>query len=430
MIGRDPLDHYAQFEQYLLSPSAGNRSAFTDAIRCELPQEIYLEIASWYAGLDDWADAEDVLRLAPSHPMVDYWLGYVESRLGRVTESRDHLRSALGASPMLVFPHRREEMEVLRWAEGEQPHWKNRYYIALLSWSLGKPDEAREWLDACGGTPAYAPFYITRASLPGAGPDRALADYWRALKAGPDEWRTHNAIITFLNERGRFDVALPLCLEAARKFRGSYIMQFLLARTLLFSRQYAASLAILDTLTILPFEGARYGRDAYRHACILAALQKTRTRESTAALSLIGRARLWPERLGAGKPYDADTRIEDYLESGVRRKAGETARADELLSGIVRYTRAHMSIWNAQHLIGAFALRDLGKQAEGMELLEQWYARDPGSDGARWALMVYRGDTKEAHALEEGLASSILNRSSGDQDFVLTADVVSTGSGR
>ncbi|HEX7572276.1 MAG TPA: DUF5107 domain-containing protein [Bacteroidota bacterium] len=430
MIGWDPLSHFARFERHLLAPSSGTRYAFTDAIRNELPHETFMEIGAYYTRLRIWEDAAAALRLAPQHPMVNMWRAYIASRLGREQESRDLLRSALSASPMLVFPHRQEEMEVLRWAEREQPHWKNRYYLALLSWSLGRPGEAMKWMEMCGDVPDYAPFYITRASLRKDDPDCALADFRQALKIGPGDWRTHNAIITFLNERGRYPEALPLCADAARSFRESYIMQFLLARTLLFNREYASSLAILDTLTILPFEGARYGRDVYRQACILTALQKIQNRENEAAIPLIARARLWPERLGAGEPYGADTRIEDYLEAGVLRKTGETNRWNELLTKITEYTRLHRTVGNTQHLIGAFALRDLGRTSDALELLRQWTTREPESPGGRWSLMVFQKEKSKARALEESLRSSTLSRSNGDQDFVLMTDVVSMGVGK
>ena len=429
MIGRDPLSHFARLERHLLAPSRETRNAFTDAIRSELPHETYMEIGAYYARLRLWDDADAVLRLAPQHPMITLWRAYVASKLGREQESRDLLGSALSAGPMLVFPHRQEEMDILRWAEREHPHWKNRYYLALLSWSLGRSGEAKKWMEMCGDTPDYAPFYLTRATLRKNDPDRALADYRRALKIGSGEWRTHNAMITILNERGRYAEALPLCVDAARRFRESYIMQFLLARTLLFNGGYASSLAILDTLTILPFEGARYGRDAYRQACILTAMEKMHNREYRDALPLIARARLWPERLGAGEPYGADTRIEDYLEAGILRKTGETSRGNALLAKIAEYTSAHRNQGNTQHLIGAFALRDLGKNTGGLTLLEQWNARDPGNPGARWSLMVFQKESGRARALEEGLRSSTLNRSNGEQDFVLMADVVRMGLG-
>lgn len=429
MIDRDPLSHFARFERHLLTPSRETRYAFTEAIRSELPHETYMEIGAYYARLRLWDDADAALRLAPQHPMLNLWRAYIALKLGRERESRDLLGSALSASPMLVFPHRQEEMEVLQWAERTEPHWKNRYYLALLCWSLGRPGEAKKWADMCGDTPDYAPFYLTRATLRKNDPDRALADYRRALKIGPGEWRTHNAMITFLNERGRYVEALPLCMDAARRFRESYIIQFLLARTLLFNREYASGLAILDTLTILPFEGARYGRDAYRQACILTALQKMQNREYKDALALIAKARLWPERLGAGEPYDADTRIEDYLEAGVLRKTGETNRGNTLLTKIAEYTRVHMHAENTQHLIGAFALRDLGKNSDALELLRNWTRRQPENPGARWSLMVFQKEKMKARAFEESLRSSTLSRSNGDQDFVLMADVVRMGLG-
>jgi tetratricopeptide (TPR) repeat protein len=427
MIGRDPLSHFARFERHLLSPSRETRYAFTAAIRGEMPHETYMEIGAYYARLRLWEDAEAALRLAPQHPMIGMWRAYIASKLGRDAESRDLLGSALSASPMLVFPHRQEEMEVLRWAEREQPHWKTRYYLALLCGSLGREDEAREWLERCGDIPDYAPFFSTRAILRKDDPDRALADYRQALKVGSVDWRTHNAIITFLNERGRYAEAMPLSLDAARGFRESYIMQFLLARTLLFNGEYASSLAILDTLTILPFEGARYGRDAYRQACILLALQKMHNREYEGALSLIARARYWPERLGAGEPYNADARIEDYLEAGILRTTGATNRGNELLRKITEYTRVHINAENTQQLIGAFALRDLGRVSEALKMLEQWSAHEPENPGARWSLMVFQKKMSKARALEESLGLSTLSRSNGDQDFVLMADVVRMG---
>jgi hypothetical protein len=41
--------------------------------------------------------------------------------------------------------------------------------------------------------------------------------------------------------------------------------------------------------------------------------------------------------------------------------------------------------------------------------------------------MVLKKEMSAAQALEESLRSSVLNRSNGDQDFVLIADVVRMG---
>jgi tetratricopeptide (TPR) repeat protein len=424
MTENDPLSHFARFERYLLSRPTGNERAFTDGVRNELPQETFMEIAAFYGRLGAWDDAGEALRLSPPHPMVDLWRAFAASRLGNKAESESLLARALSASPYLVFPHRREEMEVLLWAERERPHWKTEYYLGLLCMSLGRRAEASRWLQTCGDTPDFAPFYMARASFSKGDTARALADFRRALDVGPEEWRTHNALISCLNERGRYAEALPLCAAAAAKFPGSYILQFLLARTLLFNGKYAAGLSILDTLHILPFEGARYGRDAYRLACIMSALSGMRERGAVVVDSLIERARRWPERLGAGEPYNPDTRVEDFIEAGLRQKSGEAERRKALLTNIAAYTTARRNAGNIQDLIGAFALRALGRTSEALRILGEWKAKDPAGPEPRWALMIFRGEARGARALEESLRPTLLNRSTGDQDFVLVADVV------
>ena len=423
MILRDPLDHFARFERSLLCRSCGGPVAFTAGVRNELPHETYMEIAAYYIRLGLWADADAVLRLAPPHPMVALYRAYIASRLGRDAESREILSNALASSPALVFPHRQEEMDLLLWAQSARPHWKTRYYLALLNLSLGKQEAAAALLESCGEEPDFGPFYIARAALRSGEADRALADYRHALSVAPDEWRSHNAIIEYLNAAGRYDQALTLARDAARRFPSSYILRFLLARTLLFNGEYGQSLAILDTLTILPFEGARYGRDAYRQACIMRGMELMQGKESAQALSCLARARLWPERLGAGEPYGADTRIEDYIEAGILRRSGSRERGERLLRKIAEYTESRKGETNVQQLIGAFALRDLGKASEATSLLRAWAAREPGNQGARWALLVFQHRPHEG--LEKSLRPSVLNRSTGDQDFVLMADVVS-----
>jgi len=60
-------------------------------------------------------------------------------------------------------------------------------------------------------------------------------------------------------------------------------------------------------------------------------------------------------------------------------------------------------------------------------VVELWNAREPANPEARWSLMVLKKEKSAAQALEESLRSSVLNRSNGDQDFVLIADVVRMG---
>jgi hypothetical protein len=211
--------------------------------------------------------------------------------------------------------------------------------------------------------------------------------------------------------------------KAVERFPQSWGLKVLQARTLSFNRQYRQSLAILDTLSILPAEGARFGRDAYREACVMSALDALRQKQFEDALGLVQRARLWPERLGAGRPYDVDTRLEDYIESRILKQMGNRNRADSLLRVVNAYSAAHGGENSTQHLIGAFALQDAGMDAEARQLLDYWAKRYPTNEFAHWSVAVFRGRYTEAQSLLRRLRETRLNRSTGDQEAVLVVDV-------
>jgi hypothetical protein len=177
------------------------------------------------------------------------------------------------------------------------------------------------------------------------------------------------------------------------------------------------------TLTILPFEGARYGRDAYREACVMSALDTLR-RDPQAALAFVARARAWPERLGAGRPYDTDDRPEDFLEFRIRLQQGDRRGSARLLACVNAYTVAHTGANSAQHLIGALALRETGSDAEALELLQGWNRRDPANDFAKWAVEMFQKRTVLAESTLRRMQGTLLNRATGDQESVLVADMV------
>jgi tetratricopeptide (TPR) repeat protein len=339
-------------------------------------------------------------------------------------ESKSSLERAVGATPALVFPHRREDWDVLQWAKARVQSWKLSYYTALLAWSLGRTRDAEAGFAACGETPDYAPFYLARAGFRSDRPQSALADYRRALVLGPDEWRAYEALASFYNRAGEHREALDVCTKGVERFPQSYVLKFLQARTLLFNKHYPQSLAILDTLSILPFEGARFGRDAYRQVCVMAALDTLRRNHPDAALALLAKARLWPERLGAGRPYDVDIRLEDYLESRILKRKGDRQGAERLLSRVNASTATQREGNTPQHLIGALALGEAGRSAEARDLLAQWVKRDPSNDFARWAVEVFQGRRVQAQTILRRMREALLNRSTGDQEAVLVAEVV------
>jgi tetratricopeptide (TPR) repeat protein len=425
----DPLSHMADFEDYLADTSRAKLERFKSRIRNELPHETYLELASSYLGLHRYGDAVKVLELAPTHPIVSYWLAYLNHLQGREQVVKGFLQEATELSPVLVFPFRPETAEILKWAQTQRPHWKTSYYLALIYLSRDRSEAGKELLLACGNAPEFASFYITRGNLLRSdGLPEALKDYKRALELGQNEWRAYRTLVGYYTDRLQYGEALATAKAAAQKFPSSYIALFDLARSLVLNRDPEASLKILDTLTVLPFEGASYSREVYRQACILSAAGKMKAGNYSEAMKLLDKARQWPERLGVGKPYEVDNRLEDYLEALCSEKSGDKTRARKLFDQIVASTRKRPEDGNVNRLFGALSEKAIGNTAAVASLTEEW-AKQRNSDVARWLMAISKGNADEAADLVKELrgasGESLLGRPTIDQDFALIVEVQS-----
>jgi tetratricopeptide (TPR) repeat protein len=163
----------------------------------------------FYFNLGLKEEALEVLELTPPSPMAEYWLAYLwRERNG--TESRRHLEKAEAASPELVFPHRREDIPVLRWAAADASGWKTLYYLGLVLWNTGLKDEAGDMFSRLADRPDWAPFYLTRARFLESEGERQtiLSDIEKALRLDKKSWRAWRAQTGFFEKDGDYRSAL------------------------------------------------------------------------------------------------------------------------------------------------------------------------------------------------------------------------------
>ena len=165
----------------------------------------------------------------------------------------------------------------------------------------------------------------------------------------------------------------------------------LLARTLLFNKDYKGAASVLENTTILPYEGATDGRQMYREAWLMQAVDQIQSKRYKNALASIEKAKLWPERLGAGKPYDEDLdlRLEHYLEAVALERSKDRAKAEEKYEAIANAKRSGRNQIN--NLITALALKKLGRADEGEQLLKEWTEKNTDNKISRWAYAQYAG---------------------------------------
>jgi tetratricopeptide (TPR) repeat protein len=254
-------------------------------------------------GLKD--DGIDLLSKAPQQPMVSIWLAYLKNDPQMLTK-------VAGDSPAFVFPHRTESLMPLQWAVSQNNNWRFKYFLGLNYYALQRDPEAVDMFKACGDLPDYAPFYLTRSKLFND-QSQIIADLQKANKIAPGEWRTWSYLIDHFEKTGNYEQQLSFARQATQKFKDDYTLGFALAKAQLNNKQYKASIQTLQHLNILPFEGSGEGHQVYEQVLLLQAVELMEGKKYKEALKYIDLSKEWPENLGEGKPYDVDTRLQDYM---------------------------------------------------------------------------------------------------------------------
>ena len=399
----DPLSHFARFERYMWDATVANRDRFTSMIRNELPTETYIELATWYhnAGLKN--EAIQVLRLCPSTPEASYWLAWLGDKPLDMSTIK----------PDFSFPFRSETATVIEDLLKKNDHWLLKYQLALIYKDRNRLDEAKALLAACGSTPPYAPFYSVRAQINGAGdPASKEADLKKALSID-GQWRNVKALAEYHLAQRQFDQALALTTPYHQAHPDDYIMGMLQARTLILNGKYAEADAILSKINVIPFEGATSGHELYRQAKLMLAMQQMEKKNHKGALALIDQARLWPENLGVGKPYDEslDPRLEDWLSAQCFTAMKDKAKADAMVRRVLQFTpkveNTVSNFYPSNSLITAMAYERTGEKDKARAFLENMDKAHPGNTGIQWSRDVFEGEQHRA-VPEEKKESNLL----------------------
>ena len=268
-----------------------------------------------------------------------YWRAYL-MRGEAPGQSREYLNKAASLSPYLVFPFREESIPVFEWAKEALPaDWKARYYLGLIYWGLRRNDDALAAFAECGERPDFAQFYISRGFLWRYSDSiKARADYERAHAVDRKDWRNWFHLVKFYNEHGMFDKALRLAEESAKLFPDEELITVQLARTFLNNGRYQGCFSVLEKATILPFEGQRDVHRLFVQCQICLALEDMKEGKFSQAIKHLEGSKEYPERLGTGKPYNPDYRVQDYLMMFCYEEMGDNDKAGDARKRISDYT--------------------------------------------------------------------------------------------
>lgn len=383
----DPLNHFARFERYLLTGSTADRHQFSALINNEMPQETFLEMAIWYAQKDLKTNALQVLEMAPAHPVVSYWKAVLQNKPIPDPELKLDL----------VFPFRTETAEILEQLILKNGQWQLKYHLALIHWQLNNMERVTTLFDQIADLPKYAPYYAARAKLHKENPKAVLADLQKAAQLDPQNWRYRESLIQYYISAGAAEKALQLAAAAYKDFSGNYLIGAIKANALLLNGKYAEAKKLLQSIDILPSEGASSGIALYKETLLKLALLEMNKKNYKEALNEISAARIWPENLGAGKPYatEVDERLEDWLAYRNFIQLGDTLAAQQMLDKILVFNiyQDNQKIQNSvNNLVSVWALKQKGKNMAAENILQKWLDQEPGNELAIWVSKAYRAE--------------------------------------
>ncbi len=401
-----PLNHFARFERMLLGGGRRAEENFTSMIRNELPHETYIEMALWYEYLGYTDEAIRLLEMSPGSALGDLKLSWLYNERNDRERADTYFARAMDHSPDFVLPFRPEFVPLLEWAIGRSGDWKPKYYLGLLHWSIDNRENAMELFARCGQEPGSFHFYMARQDLFAADPAYdPESDMRRAFDLGQDQWRAHRAIIDHYLATNNVNRALELSSAARDKFPSSDALQYTYAKCLLADGQYSASLNELENMVILPYEGAGFGRVTYRQAAIMESLQHFRENNIEQALVSIEKARLWPENLGVGRPYQVDDRVEDFLKAKYLMHSNQGEEAKVLLDNIITFSQDRTGRNNSTDFLYLVVLRNRGKAGELNNFLSSWQRSAPNDPVLRWTRAMLNNNLAAARQIESDITT-------------------------
>lgn len=391
----DPINYLARFEWH-----KAHNLVPEQLTESELPYETYIELAAFYMGLNLYQDAHVLLNAAPEYAMIELWKGRLYDLQGFKKQASLSLNRAAALNPAFVFPHREEDIVVLRHAVQHHASWKFKYFLALAYIQNLQKELALELLNECGFLPDFYPFYIVRADLK---KELAKADILNDLKQAyhlaPEEWRTILKLAKYYAGDNDWASALAMSQKGYELYPENYYLGLKLATCLMHTKKFEQGISLMTDMAVLPNEGASEGRNSWRETQLLCAFNAIMLNNKEKASFHIGKARTWPENMGIGKPYHVDERLEDYMEL-ISIGAEDKLSRQKLVDKITRYRfQNHPGPYNSMDFISILMLKESGDQAEAHKIIDSWTEQDPDALPLKWSMAFFDGNLEDVEQL-------------------------------
>ena len=366
ILGIDPMNHFAILEKTRFKRGGNLQSPYFLSMKNEFPEETILDLAIHYINLGLPEEAMEILRLGDIGTKNKLWLAYLLRKTDE-RQSAQVLSDGISDPTDFVFPYRRETIPILQWAIQQDPSWKLQYYLAQAYLVVGQTNKGKSVLKSLSDVPDSDVFYRFRAKI--LTNDNYIGqknDYQKALDLSKDNWKIWDEFIQFYLKNDKNNEAYSLSSVAYEKFDDNPNIGLIHAKAALRIDKFNETIAVLNSIQVLPFENASESREIYESAHIQTALEKMKEHKYNEAINILEKSKEWPENIGVGKPYDPDEREQDYLLSIAYERLGKLDKSKSVLKDIVTYTQESEQMDTINHIFGLLASKKLNKNTNDL----------------------------------------------------------------
>ncbi len=384
-----PIDYLARSEQFLINKALNHdsqaKAAWNELWRLlSRESDSVLELAFDYANVGRRQEARTVLEEAirqeqRNSPMLHYTLGYLYALDGDTTRARTEYEKGSKGDTAFVFPHRVEEIDVLRSAFKANPSdGRAAYYLGNVLASKNRETEAlAAWRDAVRLDPAnnIARRNLGRALWVTNNKEEAATQYEQAIRTAPEDFRLYVEIGNLLADMGQLDRRVKTLESAPAATRTHTPFIQALAAAYVDIKRFADAATLLANNTFTSGEGEDAALGLYRKAHLGLARNYQQAGDHLKAAGEFAAAVEYPRNFGVGRPA-MQSQAREYVSAAREFElAGKTAEAklwwNRAASEELNPPTQPEEPWSEHYFYKAFALDHVGRKAEARKLYER-----------------------------------------------------------
>lgn len=395
VVRKMPIDYLALNERYEINKALGHeaqaKASWTELWRLlSREPDSVLEVAFDYAAVGRRGESrrilEEALRRSQEageakrvNPMFHYTLGYFYEQDGdRARSGSAYLMGAKG-DPAFVFPHRVEEITVLRRALAANANdGRAAYYLGNVLASKNRDEEAlAAWRQAVRLDPSntVARRNLGRALWVTGKKEEAASQYQQAIAGAPEDYRLYVETGNLFAEMETQVRRVKVLESAPPSTRTHTPFIQALAAAYVDSKRFSDAVALLANNTFTSGEGEDAALGLYRKAHLGLARGYQQAGEHLKAASEFAAATDYPRNFGVGRPA-MQSQAREYVAAArafaLAGKRDESQRWwDRAATEELNPPTQPEEPWSEHYFYKALALEHVGRKAEARALYER-----------------------------------------------------------